>query len=610
MKKRVIRFLLTYLLFVLLFAVQRPVFIAYYHNLYENIGIGDIFAVMWHGLPLDLSLAGYLTAIPGLLLIASAWTSSRILQWIGKGYLMLVSLLMAAVFMVDLCLYGFWGFRLDATPVFYFFTSPADALASVDTWFVVAGMFFLLLYAALLYFILSKSLLGKPGKLPSVSRRISVSAVMLLLTGLLFIPIRGSVTTSTMNLSVAYFSQNQRLNHAAVNPMFSFMYSALHQTDFDKQYRYMDPADADRLFASLTDVPVADGDSVPRLFTVRRPNVIFIILESFSNNLMPSLGGEPIAVNLDRIGREGILFTNFFANSFRTDRGLVSILSGYPAQPSTSIMKFTEKVEHLPSIPRTMSRNGYDLAYYYGGDANFTNMRAYLVSSGFGKIVCDKDFPLSERTGKWGAHDHLVFDKLIADLKKENSGKPLLRVLQTSSSHEPFEVPAKKHDDKVINAFAYTDSCLDKFIGELKALPMWKNTVVVLVPDHQGGFPARIDDPVMRHRIPLIIYGGAVDGKRTVDTYASQSDIAATLLYQLDMPHEEFVFSKNVFNPGTPHFAYFTEPSLFGMIDADNRLVFNCEANSVMTDEGTKKGKNLLPGKAYLQRLYDDLAKR
>lgn len=239
MKKRVIRFLLTYLLFVLLFAVQRPVFIAYYHNLYENIGIGDIFAVMWHGLPLDLSLAGYLTAIPGLLLIASAWTSSRILQWIGKGYLMLVSLLMAAVFMVDLCLYGFWGFRLDATPVFYFFTSPADALASVDTWFVVAGMFFLLLYAALLYFILSKSLLGKPGKLPSVSRRISVSAVMLLLTGLLFIPIRGSVTTSTMNLSVAYFSQNQRLNHAAVNPMFSFMYSALHQTDFDKQYRYM-----------------------------------------------------------------------------------------------------------------------------------------------------------------------------------------------------------------------------------------------------------------------------------------------------------------------------------------------------------------------------------
>lgn len=74
MKKRIIQFLTTYFLFVLLFVLQKPLFMVYYHDLYADVSFGDYFSVMWHGLPLDLSLAGYLTAIPGLILIASAWT--------------------------------------------------------------------------------------------------------------------------------------------------------------------------------------------------------------------------------------------------------------------------------------------------------------------------------------------------------------------------------------------------------------------------------------------------------------------------------------------------------------------------------------------------------
>lgn len=610
MKDRITRFLLTFTSFVLLFAIQRSLFFAYYHDLFDGAGISGILAAMWHGLPLDLSLAGYLTAVPGLLLTASIWTSSKILKAAGKSYFLLVSIIMAAVFVVDLCLYGFWGFRLDATPVFYFFTSPADTLASVSTLYAIIGVSCMLVYAALLFLAFRRMLSGKLREVRPLRKRWTSSAAMLLLTASLFIPIRGSLTTSTMNLSVAYFSQNQRLNHAAINPMFSFMYSALHQTDFDKQFRYMDVKTADKLFAGLADKPVAAPDSVPQLFTVKRPNVIIIILESFSNHLLPSLGGEDIAPNLDKIAGEGILFTNFFSNSFRTDRGLVSIISGYPAQPNTSIMKFAEKVEHLPSVPRSLKQAGYDPAYYYGGDANFTNMNAYLVSAGFDRIISDKDFPLSERTGKWGAHDHLVFDKLLADLRTEKSDAPLLRILQTSSSHEPFEVPFCKYGDKAKNAFAYTDDCVGKFIGALKAMPMWKNTVVILVPDHQGGYPARVENPVERHRIPLVITGGAVNGAGRIDTYASQIDLAATLLHQLGLPHGEFTFSKNVLNPASPHFAYFTEPSLFGMVIPENSLVFNCDANTVIANEGTQKGANLEPGKAFLQKLYDDLSKR
>lgn len=132
MKKRIIQFLTTYFLFILLFVLQKPIFMVYYHDLYTNASLGDYFRVMWHGLPLDLSLAGYLTAIPGILLIASAWTNSSILRRIRQGYFGVIAFVMACIFIIDLGLYGFWGFRLDATPIFYFFSSPKDAMASVS----------------------------------------------------------------------------------------------------------------------------------------------------------------------------------------------------------------------------------------------------------------------------------------------------------------------------------------------------------------------------------------------------------------------------------------------------------------------------------------------
>ena len=146
MKERVIRFLLTYALFVAIFVLQRLIFIAYYHDLYAGIGFTDVLSVVWHGLPLDCSLAGYLTAIPGLLSIVSVWTAAHSLRIARIIYFAIAALIMSATFIVDLALYGFWGFRLDATPVFYFFTSPADAMASVGAGFIMLGIFFTILY--------------------------------------------------------------------------------------------------------------------------------------------------------------------------------------------------------------------------------------------------------------------------------------------------------------------------------------------------------------------------------------------------------------------------------------------------------------------------------
>lgn len=625
MKERLIGWIKTYFLFVFIFILQKPLFLLYYSALYAETAWTDAFRVIWNGLPLDFSLAGYLTAIPGLLFIVSAWTLSAALHRIWRGYYLFVSILLSVIFVVDLGLYEYWGFRLDATPIFYFFSSPKDALASISVWQMAGGVFAMMLYALLLYilFLWIQNGIWRSMKLPY--RRLSVSGVMLLLTGLLFIPIRGGFTVSTMNTGKVYFSSNQRLNHAAINPAFSLMESLSKQKDFAKQYRFMDAAQADELMKTLVDPMVADSmTTVPdtlrtSLFKTERPNVLFVILESFSSRLMTSLGGEPdIAVQMDSLVKEGVLFTNFYANSFRTDRGLVSVLSGFPAQPTTSIMKYPRKTQHLPAIAGSLRDVGYRTKYYYGGDADFTNMRSYLISSGFEAIVSDEDFPVSERLSKWGAHDHLVFNRLLEDMKAEATGdasaadaRPFFKVLQTSSSHEPFEVPYRRLANDRLNAFAYTDSCVGDFVRRFRELPQWENTVMLLVPDHVGAYPEYLDNQTIeRYQIPLLLIGGAIASPRRIDVYGSQHDIAATLLAQLGLPHQQFTFSKDMLNPASPHFAFFTVPDLFGMLTPDDRLIFNCEAAATVLDEGTAKGKNLLPGKAYLQKLYDDIAKR
>ena len=274
-------------------------------------------------------------------------------------------------------------------------------------------------------------------------------------------------------------------------------------------------------------------------------------------------------------------------------------------------MKYTRKTQNLPSIPASLKEAGYDLQYYYGGDADFTNMRSYLVSTGMEDIISDKDFPVSERLSKWGAHDDVVFNRLIDDLKTKPQKEPFFKVMQTSSSHEPFEVPYQKLANKRLNAFAYTDSCTGDFIRRFKETPLWENTVVILVPDHLGAYPEDINNLSSdRYKIPLIFIGGAVKKPEQIETYGSQTDIAATLLGQLGLPHEEFTFSKNLLNPASPHFAFFTFPNAFGMVTPDNEVVFNCESNAIAVDDGMHKGENLDKGKAYLQKLYDDLAKR
>lgn len=616
MKQRLYLLALLWAVMTAVMALLKPAFMLL-SGVYAWSNIAHVPGVLWHGLSMDMSMAGYLTVPVWLWLVASLWTCGPRMMRALRIYLWMPAALIAAAWSVDLILYPYWGFKLDTTPIFYFMSSPASAMASAPWWREVLCVLGIVAVARGLYWVLMWPVrrIASRGLKPV---RWTAAIGLLLAGGVLFVAIRGGVTVSTMSPARAFYSKSVRLNHAAVNPLFSLVYSATHADRLATSFRYYRTAGEarERLWATLATLPGADSTALQVRLRHQRPHIYIIVMEGFSAHLMPSLGGRNVAPRLDSIARSGVLFSNFYAESFRTDRALPCILSGYPALPGTSVLKYPSKFDRLPSLARTLSKEGYTSRYFYGGDLDFTNLRAYLVSTGFDQLTGDTDFDIASRLSKWGAPDEKVFGAALADAHRDmrtRAHHPVLRVVQTSSSHEPFDVPRfRRYADNRANAFAYADSCLGAFVDSLRTLPTWNRTLVAIVPDHWGAYPQNLTDPLQRHHVPLVLTGGALQrGGLRIDTPGSQSAIAPTLLAMMGLSADTFYMPRSLLSVTDPQWAWMAEPDWFGMIlgltpGLSAYIPVNVSAATPAT--GTPQAKQA--ARAFVQLLYSDLNQR
>ena len=547
MKQRFLFILKVYVVTLGIFILGKLAFMLYNGFALHNATFADFFPAVVHGLPLDFATAGYIIAPIWLTLFASLWVRIPKLNAAYKIYIGIISVLLALILLSDTCLYEFWGIKLDGT-VFNYLDNPQGAAASVTTGYLltVTALFLLLTVA---FYLLFRRL--DPKEIPACSPlrcQLFNSGYFLLIGGLLFLGIRGGVGKSTANVGMVYFSQNTYVNHTAVNPVFSIISSLFKTKDFSKMHQYFPEEQRAEIFNALQyDTTSVNIDT---LLTTSRPNVLLILMEGCFAEFIEPLGGLPgVTPNLNRLAAEGVSFSKCYANSFRTDRGTVCTLSGYPSFPDVSVMKLANHTASLPSIARTLSKEGYHTEFLYGGDINFTNMNGYLLSTGYEKTYGDKDFPSDVRkTHDWGVTDGITFNKLYDLTTGFPQDQPWFTTFLTLASHEPWKVPYDRiKDDKVANAFAYLDDCIGKFIERYRQTPQWDNTLIVILPDHGIGYPEGLDDTSIRkYHIPLIWTGGAVKQPRLIDKICNQTDLAATLLGQMHLPHSDFRLSRDV----------------------------------------------------------------
>ncbi len=608
MKKRIAYISLYFFTVLLIFILQKPLFMLYNGSIEKGFGFADYMQVMVHGASLDAATAGYLTAFPFLLVLISIWFRKFPLKKILYGYYILAAALISIIFVVDMALYTFWGFKLDAS-VFLYIDSPKEALASVSVGFILLRVLAILLLIALNSWVLLKI---TPSVLTATRKRIAGTAGMLLLGGVLFIIIRGGVTESTSNIGQVYFSNEPFLNHSAVNPDFSLLSSMGKSQDFASEFNFFDEEKRAALFDGL--YPTTDGDSIIQVLNTKRPNILIILMEGFGGAFVEPLGGLPdVTPHFNRLSREGIFFTNCYANSFRTDRGTVCTFSGYLGLPTASVMKIPAKSRTLPAIAEGLSKAGYKTDFLYGGDINFTNMKSYLLSTGYQRLTANTDFSLAEQTSNaWGVNDDITFEYLYNQLRNRKEEGPWHTAFLTLSSHEPFEVPYHRLEDKIPNAFAYTDECLGKFIDRLKQTPAWKDLLVICLPDHGFYYPREGSNAMPRfYHIPLLWLGGAVKQPMQVDKIMNQTDLAATLLGQLGLEHTAFTFSRNVLGSDYKYpFAFYSFNNGFSFRDSTGVTVFDNNSGSILFDEPEADESRLDKGKAILQTVYDDLGNR
>lgn len=612
MKKRIVFIVCVFLSWIVIFAIQKPLFLFYYHDFAAGHSFSEFLQVILKGLRLDATVAGYLTAIPLLLVFVSVWFTGKTMQTVLKVYFAVFGALVALIFSVDEALYGYWNFRLDST-IFFYLESPGNAMASVPVFTFIVQFVQTVVYGVLIYWWFKRFIVPL-FPLEVTRKKWQTLTAGVLLGGVLFVFMRGGLTTSTANVGMVYFSKDQFLNHSAINPCFSLLASLTKEQDFSSEFQFYPEDKQKMLFEAVYPARTSNPTNSGFLLNTDRPNILLVILEGISANVIESTGGEAdVTPHLNRLSREGVLFRNMYASSFRTDRGLVAALNGYLAQPTTSIMKYPSKSQSLPSVAKSLRAEGYDTDVLYGGDIDFTNMRSFFFNSGYNRLVADADFPIASRLSKWGANDDVTFDRLyhdiVTDRKKQS---PWFCTFLTLSSHEPFKVPFQRLEHPYLNSVAFTDSCIGDFVDKIKLTPVWDNLLIVFVSDHGFRYPETLKEyEPGRYHIPCLWIGGAVTQPAVFDGLISQTDLAATLLGQLGIETREFIFSRDFFNPDFPESVFYTFNNGFAFMDSTGVSIYDNAAEVPLLESPAEgSAKRLEKGKAVLQTLYQDLGKR
>lgn len=617
MKKRIGYLIRLYIAIIAIFVVEKTIFMMVDAPEGSSYGIADWWQMAYNGLYLDIPMTGYLTALPLLTLVVTAWLKRSIaLRRIATPYYIIIAAVTGIIFIADMALYPFWTFKLDALALSYL-ESPQGAFASVSAGFIALRLLFISVVVAATACILIVITPLHLQPLRTQRQRVLFTAGFVVFLPFYVISIRGGVGESTANIGKVYFSDDTFLNHSAVNPTFSLIYSLDKTKNYADEFNYFSEEERKEIISEVKGERGEKGEKGEK--GDLSPNILLILMESFGGQFVEAVSGRTeIAPNYNRLAREGIVFTHCYSNSFRTDRGTVSTLSGYPSFPTLSVMKIPAKSRTLPCLASTLNSHGYTSSFLYGGDINFTNMQSYLRTGGYQTIVSDVDFTAAEKKDNpWGVNDDVTFNRLYDMIMKQKS-QPWHICFLTLSSHEPWTVPYKRLKEEIPNAFAFTDHCLGEFVERIRKTPLWKDLLIVCIPDHGFQYPQGISHEE-HHRNSMLWIGGAVKEHKVINTLMNQSDMAATLLGALGIDHSAYQYSRDVLSADyTYPYAFFTFKEGIGFADSTGYSVYDIISDRQWEDRSADNVKDkkaaaatrIRKAKALLQTYYDDFGNR
>lgn len=569
----------------------------------------------WNAIPLDISTASYILIIPFLISIVQVFYSHRWLNTLLFAYTIIILSLIAIITTAELGIYEEWKTKLHYKALNYI-SRPDEIYNSSDTFtfFMLIGIFMLKIAIGSLLFIkvfYSRIVDYKSSILAKVCS-------ILVIPILLFLGIRGGISEIPITQSKVYFSKHNFINIATVNTTYSFLISTIENYKFKdtNPFEYYDLKEAKE---RVVDIHKVKNDTTISILKNNRPNIVILILESWSADLIESLGGKPgITPEFKKLEKEGILFTAFYASGNRSEQAMTSIFAGFPATPITAISHNLDKINGLPSLTKELEKEGYSTSYYFGGELMYGGIKSFITVSGFDVIKEMKDFDKSIPRGKLGIHDEYIFDIHLKELYKTT--QPFFSSIFTVSTHSPYDQPmddviswaSTKNQNGYLNSAYYTDKCLAEYLKKAKSQPWYSNTLFIIVADHSHDSYKHWPIYSKEYRkIPMLFYGDVIKDQFKgikISRIGSQTDIAGTLLKQLNINTDSFFWSRNLLNPTTPEFAYYESNDGPGWVTTDGYMVYSNTVNDFLEleSEPSKQDSLIMNGKSYLQVLFQE----
>jgi phosphoglycerol transferase MdoB-like AlkP superfamily enzyme len=600
------------LFWLLLFALQHVIFLIYNSAELKPASAAEVLKSFYYAISMDVAATSFLIGIPVVILMFSLFIKgNRAYSFLfhGVNYLLIFSCILISI--IDTGLYSAWGSKINSKAISYlaFPGEMVHAAKAVNYWLFI--MIFLAECAVVFYVYYRIFKIDTNGHKPLVFKILFIPVMVFLL----ILGMRGGFQTYPINKSWVYFSKYPVLNNSAINGFWNFMEIFVSPDEKENPYHYFTKEEAQKKVADLMFTP---KDTTECIFNVAHPNIVLIMMEGVSAECMATLGGEPgIMPHLDSLTKQSLLFTDYYASGFRTEQGLISLLCGFPAQPKATILRKFGKFDKLPNLPKILAGIGYTSNYYYSGNLEFANTKAFLNFSGFARTLDNTNYTW-HKTTDWGAYDEELFDCHLKESVSDS--QPFFSIIMTSTNHEPFDANVEKMfagnslADAYRNTAHYTDECIYNYLQKAASEKWFENTIFIITSDHAHSFPkARAANDPERHHIPLIFYGNVLKpeyrGKK-IDVTGSQMDLPVMILSQLNLSYLQFTKSKNLFNKHVNGFAFYTFDNGFGIVTKDQTLVFDHDLQQVVMRKNNLSPSSdsvlLDKGKAYLQLMYEE----
>lgn len=456
--------------------------------------------------------------------------------------------------------------------------------------------------------------------------------------------IRSSLGHRPMNPTMLSFCDDPLVNTIPLNSTYSVIYALTHlnltKVSKDDLYAKADEANIIKEGCNLSKhtgtlnkgnpfsqkiIPCQNPNLLLKELTPKSKlstNVVIILEESLGAEFVASLGGRNLCPCLEELKHESWWFNQMYAAGHRSIRGIEAVVGGYPPSPLNSVVKLPQPKFSYANLPNLLKKEGYKTSFIYGGESHFDNMRGYFYQNGVSEIIEQKDYLNPSFVGTWGVSDEDLFAKAHELFTKHyNDHENFCSIIFTSSFHDPFDIPKDKVtlDDTVSDApkrdlaAKYADYALGKFIKMAKNSDYYKDTIFLIIADHEHRVSTTQRFPIEQFRIPALILGGYIKSYED-NRIVSQIDMLHTLLSLINYDKEIPIIGKNLTqdtenNEGGEalmqyhnYFGYLKDNELT-VLGPTKHYFYNLENNKLTQKEQTDNRNDLLNKAIALENL-------